>query len=59
MAIKKYKLNKEELEIEKAIENGEFKSVKNLEKEIKRYQEIASAHVNKDKRNNGDSFNDR
>jgi len=56
MAIKKYKLNKEELEIEKAIENGEFKSVKNLEKELKRYQAIANAHVNTDKRAN---FDDR
>ncbi len=59
MAIKKYKLNKEELEIEKAIENGEFKSVKNLEKEIKRYQAIASAHMNKDKLDNRNNSNDR
>lgn len=56
MAIKKYKLNKEELEIKKAFENGEFKSVKNLEKELKRYQAIANAHVNTDKRAN---FDDR
>jgi len=54
--IRKYKLDEEELEIEKAFENGEYKSVKNLEKEIKRYQVIASAHVNKDKQNNS---NDR
>jgi hypothetical protein len=33
MAIKNYKLDKEELEIEKAIECSEYKSVKNLEKE--------------------------
>lgn len=52
MAIKKYKLDEEELEIERAFENGEYKSVKNLEKEIKRYQELASAHGNKDKRVN-------
>jgi predicted DNA binding CopG/RHH family protein len=52
MPIKKYKLDAEELEMEKAFENGEYKSVKNLEKEMKRYQEVASAHGNKNKRVN-------
>lgn len=52
MAIKKYKLDEEELELERAFENGEYKRVKNLDKEIKRYQELASVHGNKDKRVN-------
>jgi predicted DNA binding CopG/RHH family protein len=52
MRSKKYKLDQEELEIESAFEKGEYKSVQNLEKEIKRYQEIASTHGNKDKRVN-------
>jgi predicted DNA binding CopG/RHH family protein len=52
MSIKKYKLNQEEIEVENALENGEYKSVKNLEAELKRYQKIASSHGNKDKRVN-------
>jgi predicted DNA binding CopG/RHH family protein len=52
MAIKKYKLDKEELEIEKALEKGEYKSVKNLEKEKARFQKLAKAHGNKNKRVN-------
>lgn len=52
MAIKNYKLDKEELEIESAIENGEYESVKNIHKEISKYQKLAKAHGNKIKRVN-------
>ncbi|MDF2939694.1 MAG: hypothetical protein K0R66_336 [Gammaproteobacteria bacterium] len=52
MTIRKYKLDKEELEIEKAFEKGEYKSVKNLDKEIARFQKLAKAHGNKVKRVN-------
>ena len=45
--MKYYELDKEEEEILKAYEKGEFKSVKNLEKEKKRYQQIAQATLNK------------
>ncbi len=52
MTIKKYTLDEEEIELERAFEKGEYKSVKNLDKEIKRYQKLASVHGNKDKRVN-------
>ena len=52
MSIKNYKLDKEELEIEKAIENEKYKSVVNLAKEKNRFQKITKAHGNKVKRIN-------
>ena len=45
--MKYYELDKEEQEILKAFEQGEFKPVKNQEKEKKRYQEIAKATLEK------------
>lgn len=44
-----YKLDKEEQEILKAYEKGDFKSVPNLDEEKKRYQEIARATLNKNR----------
>jgi predicted DNA binding CopG/RHH family protein len=52
MTIKKYKLTQEELEIENAIEQGEYQSVKNFSKEKNKYQKLAKAHGNKVKRVN-------
>jgi predicted DNA binding CopG/RHH family protein len=47
----KYKLDKYEREtleaVEKAIESGNFKPVKNLKKEIAKYQKIAQFTLNK------------
>lgn len=47
--MKYFELDEEEKEIEKAIEDGEFKRVKNFEQEMKRYQEIARATLNKNR----------
>lgn len=46
------KYREEELEILRSIENGEWKSVANAEKEKKRYQEYARATLRKDRRIN-------
>jgi len=48
----KAKLNREEREILKAYENGELKSVKNLEAEKKRHRVYAKASLRKDTRVN-------
>ena len=42
----------EELELLESIEKGEWKSIKNLEEEKKRYQNYASNTLKKDKRVN-------
>lgn len=44
------KLDKYEKEIEEALESGEFKSVTNLEQEIKIAMEMAENHSRKDQR---------
>jgi predicted DNA binding CopG/RHH family protein len=46
------KLNKEEKEILKAYEEGHFKSVPHVKKEIKRYQRYAQVAFQKNKRIN-------
>lgn len=46
------KLDKEEKEILKAYERGEFKSIPNLKKEIARYREYAKYTLQKNKRIN-------
>jgi predicted DNA binding CopG/RHH family protein len=46
------KLDREEKAIIKSIENGEWKSVPNLEKEKARYRQYALAALRKDKRIN-------
>jgi len=46
------KLDDYERELEKSIEAGEFKSVKNLEQEIAVAQEMAENHSRKDQRMN-------
>ena len=46
------KLSKEEIDIVNAIEGGEFKSVKNLEKEKQKYSEYAADTLKNDKRDN-------
>ena len=43
------KLNKEEKEVLNSVEKGEWKSIKNKEKEIPRYQKIAAFTFKKDK----------
>jgi predicted DNA binding CopG/RHH family protein len=48
----KTEYSKEELEIVDSIENGDYKSVKNLEEEKKRYSTYASNTIKKDKRVN-------
>lgn len=50
--MKKLKLNKEEKAILKSVENGEWRSIKNKENEIIRYEKIAKATFKKDKRIN-------
>ena len=45
--MKYYELTKEEQEILDAVENGEFKTVKNFEREKKRFQAIARNTLNK------------
>ena len=47
-----YKLDKEEQELLKSIESGEWQSVDNLEDEIKKHREIAKNTLKKDKRIN-------
>lgn len=44
---KNLKLDKEEQEIERAIEAGEFRPIANLEKEKRRYQKIAKFTMEK------------
>ncbi|MDX9801916.1 MAG: antitoxin [Spirochaetia bacterium] len=46
------KYSEEELDIVNAIEDGEFKSVNNLEKEKKMYSQYAANTLRKDKRVN-------
>ena len=46
---KMVKLNKEEKEILNSVEKGEWKSIKNKEKEIPRYQKITAFTFKKDK----------
>lgn len=46
------KLNKQEKEITESIERGDWRSVRGVKKQIKRYQEYAKATVRKDKRVN-------
>lgn len=48
----KIKLDKEEREILESYERGEWKSVKNLKKEIERHRGYARQTFNKDKRVN-------
>ena len=48
----KLKLDKEEKQFLNSIENDEWKSIGNLEKEKKRYQEYATATFKNDKRIN-------
>ena len=50
--MKKFKLNKEEKAMLKSVENGEWRSIKNKDNEIKRYEEIAKATFKKDRRIN-------
>ena len=45
-------LNKEEKELLKSVERGEWKSIPDLKREAKRYQEYAKATFRKDKRVN-------
>ena len=46
------KLNKEEKELLKSVENGEWRRIPNFEKEAKRYQEAAQEALRKNKRVN-------
>ncbi len=46
------KLNKEEKEILKSFERGEWKPVKNMKQELKKYAEYARATIQKDQRIN-------
>jgi predicted DNA binding CopG/RHH family protein len=46
------KLSKEEKELLKSVEDGEWESVPNFKQEAKRYQEAARATLRKDKRVN-------
>jgi len=50
--MKKIYLDDEEKDIIESIERGEWKSVKNLEKEIKKHQQYAKNTLRKDKRVN-------
>lgn len=49
---KKIKLDKEEREVMESVDRGEWRSVKNLKAEIKRYQDYAKTTFHKDKRIN-------
>ena len=49
---KKINFDKEEIETLKSAEKGEWKSVKNLDKEIKKYSAIARENLKKDQRIN-------
>ncbi|MFQ6036046.1 MAG: antitoxin [Sedimentisphaerales bacterium] len=46
------KLSKQEKEIVESVERGDWRSVRGLKKQIKRYQDYARATVRKDKRVN-------
>lgn len=46
------RLTREEKELQNSYKRGEWESVKNLKKEISRYQEVARATFRKDKRIN-------
>ena len=46
------KLNKEEKELLKSVENGEWRQIPNFKKEAKRYQEKARETLKKNKRVN-------
>lgn len=46
------KLSKQEKEIAESVERGDWRSVRGVKKQIKRYQEYAKATVRKDKRVN-------
>jgi predicted DNA binding CopG/RHH family protein len=48
----KPKLDKDELELLNSIEKGEWKAIDNSPEEIKKYQNYARQHLNKDKRVN-------
>ncbi len=50
--MQKIKLDKEEKNILESFESGEWQSVKNLKKEIKKHQQYARATLTKDKRIN-------
>jgi len=50
--MKKIMLNKEERQLEKEIESGDWKAVPNLAEEIKKYQKYASNTLNKNKKIN-------
>ena len=52
MSKSKIKLNKEERDILESFERGEWKSVKNLQEEIKKHQEYTRQTLKKDKRIN-------
>ena len=45
--MKKYKLDREEIQILKDVESGKYRSVKNLEEEKKRHQQYAKNTLNK------------
>ena len=46
------KLSKQEKEIVESVERGDWRSVRGVKKQIKRYQDYAKATVRKDKRVN-------
>ena len=46
------KLNKQEKQIIESVERGDWRSVRDIKKQIKRYREYAKATVRKDKRVN-------
>jgi len=46
------KLNKQEKQIVESVERGDWRSVRGVKKQIKRYQEYSKATVRKDKRVN-------
>ena len=46
------KLSKQEKEVAESVERGDWRSVRGVKKQIKRYQEYAKATVRKDKRVN-------
>ena len=50
--MKKIRLDKEELQLEKQIENGEWMIVPNLAEEIIKYQKVAQNALNKNKKIN-------
>ena len=50
--MKKIKLNKEEQELLVSVDRGEWKSVQNLKREVKRHQQYAKNTIRKDRRVN-------